>query len=40
MSVPANTPGAAPAGAIIAQMALAHRQTKVIYAAAELGLAD
>jgi SAM-dependent methyltransferase len=40
MSTPATTPEAAPPGAIIAGMARAHRETQMIYAAAELGLAD
>jgi hypothetical protein len=40
MSTPVTPSDAAPAGAIVAQMARAHRQTKMVYAAAELGLAD
>ena len=40
MPVPPNAPDAAPAGALVLQMARAYRQTQMVHAAAELGLAD
>ena len=40
MAVPPGTPDAAPAGTLVLQMARAYRQTQMVHAAAELGLAD